>query len=166
MDEKVIKSKTPDQAIASLMRLCARREYSSFDARRLLVRWNVCREEHDRIVARLQKERFIDDGRYAEAFVREKIKLSRWGERKIVSALRAKRISGEIISEVLGQYISREESSERLYEALSRKLRTIKYKDIYDLRAKLMRYGAGLGHDFDAIADCIEKLTKELNNED
>lgn len=166
MDEKVIKSKTPEQAISSLMRLCARREYTVFDARRLLIRWNVERSTHDNIVARLQKERFIDDARYADAFVREKIKLSAWGRRKIVTALRAKRIAPDIIDQALEQYTSHEESADRLLTALTRKLRTLKYKDRYDLRAKLMRYGVGLGYDFDTTADCIEKLINTTDNED
>lgn len=166
MDQTLKKSKTPQQAIASLMRLCARREYTTFDARRLMFRWGVDPSAHDQIVARLHKERFIDDARYAEAFVREKIKLSSWGERKIVAALRAKHITTEVINSILEQYVSREDSSERLTTALQRKLRTVKYKDTYDLRAKLMRYGASLGHDFDAIADCIDKLIKNTPNED
>ncbi len=163
MDQTLKKSKTPEQALSSLMRLCARREYCTSDARRLLVRWGVEPSAHNGVVERLTRERFIDDRRYAEAFVREKLKLSAWGEFKITSTLRAKRIPADIITEVLDEHTDRSTNSDRLTTALTRKLRNIKYKDAYDLRAKLMRYGAGLGHDFDSVAECVAKLLKDYD---
>ncbi len=166
MDQTLKRSKTPEQALASLMRLCARREYCTSDARRLLMRWGVERDQHDRIVARLCSERFIDDRRYAEAYVREKLKFSAWGSRKIATALRAKHIEREIIEQTLEQYVSHKESDTRLQTALARKLRNIKYKDRYDLRGKLLRYGAGLGFDFESVAECIDNLLKEYDFED
>ena len=35
------------------------------------------------MLQKLLADRFIDDNRYAEAFVRDKIRLSGWGARKI-----------------------------------------------------------------------------------
>ena len=166
MDQTIKKSKTPEEALSSLMSVCARREYCTADARRLMTRWGVAASEQERVIERLQRERFIDDGRYADAFVREKLKLSSWGERKITSTLRAKRIPSELIAEALERHSSREQNVDRLTTALTRKLRTVRYKDIYDLRAKLMRYGAGLGHDFDAVAECINHLLKNYDTED
>ncbi|MBP3426506.1 MAG: RecX family transcriptional regulator [Rikenellaceae bacterium] len=165
MDQTLKKSKTPEQALTSLMRLCARREYCTSDVGRLLVRWGVEPTAHNGVVERLTRERFIDDRRYTEAFVREKLKLSSWGAFKITSTLRAKRISADIISEVLDEYSDRDTQTDRLRTALTRKLRNIKYKDHYDLRAKLMRYGASLGHDFESVAECVDQLLKDHDTE-
>ena len=79
---KIKRAKTADEAFASLMRLCARAERSSGDALRLMQNWGVAKEEQYRVLQRLQSERFIDDRRYAEAFVREKCNLSAWGPRQ------------------------------------------------------------------------------------
>ena len=49
------------------------------------------------------RDRFIDDGRYAEAFVRDKLRLSGWGEYKIRTALQRKRIDRELIDAALAQ---------------------------------------------------------------
>lgn len=163
MDQTLKKTKTPEQALASLMRLCARREYCTSDVGRLLVRWGVEPTAHDGIVERLTRERFINDRRYTEAFVREKLKLSSWGAFKITSALRTKRISADIITEVLDEYSDRDSNTDRLTTALKRKLRNIRYKDFYDLRAKLMRYGASLGHDFESVAECVDQLLKDYD---
>ena len=78
--QTIQRDKTAEQALASLMRLCARAERSSGDAMRLMGTWGVPTQERGAVLQRLVKERFIDDRRYAAAFVREKINLSAWGE--------------------------------------------------------------------------------------
>ena len=84
------RDKTPDEALAALMRLCARAEKSEGDARRLMRGWGVAEKDAEQVLGRLVRDRFIDDSRYAEAFVREKLRLSGWGEYKIRTALERK----------------------------------------------------------------------------
>ena len=79
MEQKVARTKTAEQALVSLMNLCAKSEKCSADARRLMRGWGVSVADAERVLQRLVAERFIDDSRYAEAFVREKINLSGWG---------------------------------------------------------------------------------------
>ena len=119
------KSKTVEQALASLMRECARSERSSGDALRLMKRWGLSDADAQRVLQRLQAERFIDDCRYAEAFVRDKLNLSGWGAYKIKSALRTKGVSNEIINEVVAPMIAATDMSERLEEIMRRRLRII-----------------------------------------
>ena len=51
--------------------------------------------------------------------------------------------------------------AERLELQLRRKMGTLKAKDGYDLRAKLLRFGAGRGYDFDRVSETVDKLIKE-----
>lgn len=95
------RAKTPEQALASLMRLCARAEKSEGDARRLMRGWGLTERDAEAVLARLVRERFIDDRRYAAAFVREKMRLSGWGEYKIRAALQRKGIRCEVIDAAL-----------------------------------------------------------------
>ena len=63
MEQKVgytKRTKTPEQALQSLMRMCARSERSSGDAMRLMKRWGVADEDARKVLLRLQNERFID----------------------------------------------------------------------------------------------------------
>ena len=94
---KVKREKTIEEALASLMRLCARAERSSGDALRLMNNWGIKKEAQNSILQRLTSERFIDDKRYAEAFVREKMALSAWGRYKIIAALK-RRVYAAILS--------------------------------------------------------------------
>ena len=149
------KPKSAQQAMQSLMRLCARSEKSSGDALRLMHQWQVPQAERQGVLERLIKERFIDDGRYAEAYVREKSRLSGWGARKIAMQLRQKGVSQAIIDEALGQLDSDVELP-RLVEKLRRKIRTTKYTSDYELRGKLMRYALSLGFDYDIAQRAVE----------
>lgn len=159
MEQKVKRTKTPEQALRSLMNLAARSEKCSADALRLMKGWGVADADAHKVLQRLVAERFIDDGRYAAAFVREKINLSGWGLYKITSALKRKGIDSATISAVLAEN-SDVDMSERLMGLLERKMRTIKAKNSADLRAKLFRYAAGQGYDFSTIKDCVERVVK------
>ena len=54
---------TGQQALAALMRLCARAERSEEDARRLMTRWGVAPADREQVLERLRRDRFIDDAR-------------------------------------------------------------------------------------------------------
>ena len=97
------KVKTPEQALAALMRLCARAEKSQEDARRLMRGWGLAERDAEGVLAKLVRDRFIDDARYAGAFVREKLRLSGWGEYKIRTALQRKRIDRALIDAALAE---------------------------------------------------------------
>mgnify|MGYP002602799956 CR=1 FL=1 len=99
------RDKTPEQALAALMRLCARAEKSESDARRLMRGWGLAERDAEQVLGKLVRDRFIDDGRYAEAFVREKLRLSGWGAYKIRTALQRKGIRRELIDAALAQAV-------------------------------------------------------------
>lgn len=162
---KVKRPKTAEQALASLMRLCARAERSSGDAMRLMATWMVPEGDRQRVLQRLIKDRFIDDSRYAEAFVREKSNLSAWGEYKIRATLRRKGIADEIINSALLQ-MPTEQNIERLTERLKRKMRTIKYDTTYQLKTKLIRHALSLGFSMDDVLKCVEEVMRYINTEE
>ena len=162
---KVKRPKTAEQALASLMRLCARAERSSGDAMRLMATWMVPEGDRQRVLQRLIKDRFIDDSRYAEAFVREKSNLSAWGEYKIRATLRRKGIADEIINNAL-QQMPTEQNIERLTERLKRKMRTIKYDTTYQLKTKLIRHALSLGFSMDDVLKCVEEVMRDINTEE
>lgn len=151
------RSKTPAEAMQSLMRLCARAEKSSGDALRLMRTWGVAESERRGVLEQLIAQRYIDDKRYAEAYVREKTQLSGWGARKIAMQLRQKGVAQEIIRNALGA-LDADNMEERLYERLARKSRNVKAANSYELRGKLLRYGLSLGYEYDMCIGVIDKI--------
>lgn len=158
------KSRTPEQALAALMRLCARAEKCEGDARRLMRGWGLGEREAAEVLARLVRERFIDDRRYAAMFVREKLRLSGWGAYKIRTALARKEIARETIEEALGA-VDPAAQRPRLEEQLRRKLRTLRGKTPYELKSKLIRYGLSLGHPYEAVLDAAASCIGTENDE-
>ena len=156
------KVKTPEQALAALMRLCARAEKSQEDARRLMRGWGLAERDAQQVLDRLLRDRFIDDSRYAEAFVREKLRLSGWGEYKIRTALQRKGVRKETIDAALSQ-ADRSGMGERLAQQLCRKARTVKYTTQYELKTKLIRYGLSLGYDYEAVLDAASAMVRETD---
>ena len=154
------KVKTPEQALAALMRLCARAEKSQEDARRLMRGWGLAERDAEGVLAKLVRDRFIDDGRYAEAFVRDKLRLSGWGEYKIRTALQRKRIDRALIDAALAE-ADRSGMDERLRRQLERKARTAKYSTQYELKTKLIRYGLSLGYDYETVLDSAAALVTD-----
>ena len=159
---KIKRNKTADEALASLMRLCARAERSSGDALRLMQNWGVAKEEQYRVLQKLQSERFIDDRRYAEAFIREKCNLSAWGRYKIQSALKRKGIANDIIAEALAE-LNPTDNKKRLQDRLQTKIKHIKYDTAYQLKTKLIRYALSLGFDMDEVMDSVNEIIKNNN---
>ena len=155
------KIKTAQQALQSLMRLCARSEKSTGDALRLMRTWGVPEAEQRGVLDRLIADRYIDNRRYAEAYTREKSRLAGWGERKIAMQLRLKGVERETISVVLAEVLQDDSMAERLQEKLEKKLRTIKASNDYELRGKLLRYALGLGYDYDMAAEAVDRVAKQ-----
>ena len=154
------KVKTPEQALAALMRLCARAEKSQEDARRLMRGWRLAERDAEGVLAKLVRDRFIDDARYAGAFVREKLRLSGWGGYKIRTALQRKRIDRALIDAALAE-ADRSGMDERLRRQLERKARTAKYTTQYELKTKLIRYGLSLGYDYETVVEAASGLVTD-----
>lgn len=153
------KAKTPEQALAALMRLAARSEKSSGDALRLMRTWGVDPTRQQGVLDKLIEQKFIDDRRYAEAYVREKSRLNGWGTYKIRSMLAAKGIAKELIESALSQ-VEKTASRDRLAEMMERKMKTTKADDPYKLKGKLLRYGLSLGYEYEDVMQAVEKIVE------
>lgn len=154
------KTKSAEQALQSLMHLCARGERSTGDALRLMRTWGVPEGERTAVVEKLVAQRYIDNRRYAEAYTREKSNLAGWGPKKIALQLRIKGIESHIIAETL-RMLDDETRRTHLDERLRRKLRTTKAATSYELRGKLLRYALSLGYDYDMSHSAVERLLNE-----
>lgn len=149
------KNITEQEAFLQLAALCAQAEHCEQEMRDKLKRWELDTAAADRIIARLQKERYIDDARYARAFVKDKIRYNKWGRRKVEQALWQKRIANDIRQQVLGE-IDENEYLDVLRPLLKQKRRTTKAENDYALNQKLVRFALGRGFTFDLIRQCLD----------
>ncbi len=145
---------TEQQALQRLMALCARGEHSSGEMLEKMRRWNVDDEAQARIMQRLINERYVDDERFARAFVNDKIKYNQWGSRRIEQALWQKGIDKETRQAVLAE-IDDEQYLEVLRPLLKAKARSVKANSEYERQMKLARFAMGRGFTFNLIQQCL-----------
>ena len=149
-----MKVKTEQEAYLQLAAVCAQAEHCEQEMRDKMKRWEIDAATQDSIIARLVKERYIDNERYARAFVKDKIRYNKWGRRKVQQALWMKRISDDIQQRVLDE-IDEKEYLDVLIPLLKQKRKTIKAKNDYELNQKLVRFALSRGFDFGIIRQCL-----------
>ena len=148
------KDMTEQEAYLQLAALCAQAEHCQQEMRDKIRRWELDETVQNRIVARLVKERYVDDERYARAFVKDKIRYNKWGRRKVQQALWQKRIDEDIQQRVLDE-IDEKEYLDVLRPLLKQKRKSIKAESDYELNQKLVRFALSRGFTFDIIRQCL-----------
>lgn len=147
--------KTENEAYLALAALCAQAEHCQYEMLEKMRRWELPEDAQARVMAKLVKERYVDDERYAQAFVKDKIRYNKWGRRKVEQGLWQKRIDDEIRTRVLDD-VDDEEYLSVLRPLLKQKRKTIKAKNDYELNQKLVRFALGRGFTFDIIRQCLD----------
>lgn len=160
-----MKEVTEQGAYLQLAQLCARSEHCQHDMQEKMRRWGMSDEAQARVMQRLVSERYVDDERYARAFVRDKIRYNKWGRRKVEQALWMKHIDDDIRERVLGE-VDDEEYLAVLRPLLKQKRKNTKADSDYELNQKLVKFALGRGFTFDIIRQCIDGDIDEVDDEE
>jgi len=143
-----------EQALRRLAAYCSRSERCIEEVCRKMNLWEIPADSQNRIVQQLLQEKFLDEERYCKAFVNDKAKYNRWGIGKIRFELRKKQIPEPVIREAL-KNLDPEESRERLRLLIEQKKKSIKGKNDYDIRQKLLRFAASRGFSQEEIESVL-----------
>lgn len=143
------------QAYLKLAALCARGEHCQHDMTEKMRLWGIDDETQARVMQRLTSERYVDDERFARAFVSEKVRYNRWGRRKVEQALWAKHIDEHTAKAVLDE-VDDEEYTAALAPLLKQKRRSTRAASEYELTMKLIKFALSRGFTMDIIKRCIE----------
>ncbi len=149
------KETTEQEAYLQLAALCAQAEHCQQEMRDKMKRWEMAPEVQELVIARLIKERYIDDERYARAFVKDKIRYNKWGRRKVQQGLWMKHIDDDIQQRVLSE-VDDTEYLAVLKPLLKQKAKSIKAENDYELTQKLVRFALGRGFTYDIIRQCLD----------
>lgn len=145
-----------DKAYNLALAYIARRMRSEWELRDYFRRKGYDQELGDQILDRLAKLGFVDDEKFAEAWVRNRRLLKPTSKRRLIAELKQKRVPESVIDKALTE----DETDERtvLGELITKKRRQTKYND--DL--KLMQYLARQGFGYDDIKAALQEA-KENN---
>lgn len=147
------------EALMRAMGYCALAERCAFDVLRKLKAWGVEEECHDDILDELFREHYLDHGRYACAFARDKHRFSGWGWRRIEQELRLRQITSADIACAQQMLAEQEQEGDKLNEVLERKLRSfppsLEPRKVYE---RLVRFGLYRGYDYEAVVRTARQL--------
>ena len=164
---KMNNAKKPLTAVQALNRaaaLCSRSEQAPGDISSKLVTWGLSAQEADEVVARLTEQGFLNEERYARAFVNDRFSFNGWGKVKIVHQLRSKGVAAQVIQEALA-VIDEERYRERLVELLRAKWRTVKGREPRLAWAAMMRFAVSRGFESSIAGECV-KLVTHIDDQD
>jgi len=117
----------------------------------------------DNAISILKEHKYLDDERYCEMFINDKINISKHGVRKIKEALYYKGIDKEIIEEKI-KSISAESEEERALLLGEKKLLNIKENDNRKKMSKLSNYLLGKGFEYETVNKTLRKLLNADND--
>ena len=145
------------EALSRATKLCSLSEKCEQDIREKLREWKLSIENIEKIIIYLKGEKYLDEMRFAESFAQDKHRFGKWGKSKIIFALKNKGISPEVIDEAI-KNIDFEDYSEQLKSLLTSKFKSIKYKNLYDAKAKLYRFGMSKGFENELVLKTIDEI--------
>lgn len=160
MPKQPAKPLTPDQVLDKMAKYCAYQERCVKDVRDKLKTFEIPEEEKTKILDYLIDNRFVNDERFAKAFVRGKVNQSGWGLNKIRFHLMQKGIDKEIIAEALGQ-TDEEVYRQRLIDILKTKSKTVKATNDYEKKRKLAAYAMQKGFESSLVWSVVKDLDFE-----
>jgi regulatory protein len=143
--------------LSRAMALCSRREYCPEDIRAKMETWGLGENDSGKVIEILLKENFLNENRYAEAFVKDKFHYNKWGKVKIAAHLKMKKLSAAIIRSALG-CIDDELYRKTLCDLIASRRRNVKAKNQYDLKGKLLRYGLSKGFESSILYDILNEM--------
>ncbi|MBN2520267.1 MAG: RecX family transcriptional regulator [Bacteroidales bacterium] len=137
--------------------ICSLQEKCIFDVKQKLISWKLNNLEIEEIISKLVKDNFINEKRFAVAYANDKLKFNNWGKTKIRYALKEKKISDENIQIALNNI------SEGFYEKiikneLLKKYKTLKKGNQFEIKAKLLRFGASKGYEAGMLYPIIDSI--------
>lgn len=157
------KTVSADEALERLEALCARSERCSDELRVKMRAWGLGRDEAEGVLASLRERRFVDDERYARAYARDRWQLSRWGRRKILAGLGAKRIPAAAARAAVAEAVGQEEYYAGLLALARTKLVRLGGRDAgYDEGMKAMRSLVAAGYEPELAARALREAAQAL----
>lgn len=159
---------TIGQALDRLRERCSRCEYSTGQVRKMLHRWDIREKKcgkagfvHDEIeeaVGILVSERYVDDVRFAGAYVRDKARFAKWGPAKIAYNMKALGIEKNVIEDAIRENGDLFDDGV-LREMVARKWYSLKQEEgLQSKRAKVLRFALGRGFSYEQIMEAIKDL--------
>lgn len=151
---------TKEQALQKLKHYCTYQERSHYEVKQKLYELGVRTNDHDEIIASLIDEDYLNEERFAIQFAGGKFRMKQWGKKKILYALREKKVSDYSIKKALAE-INEEDYLEVLKKLAEEKYNLLKDEQYLERKKKTIDYLIQKGYEYDIVNTTLSSLTEK-----
>ncbi|MBU2940930.1 RecX family transcriptional regulator [Lacinutrix sp. C3R15] len=152
-----LKTYSLEEAQKKLEYYCAYQERCHKEVVEKLKNMRMIPDAIDVIVVHLIQNNFLNEARFAKAFVLGKFRIKKWGKNKLKQALQQKEISRTIIDIALKE-IAEEDYLETFNALAEKKVASIRESNIYKKKKKLADYLLYRGWESPLVYDAVNRL--------
>ena len=157
MEEEKRKIKlTPGIAKQKIESWCAYQERSHYEVREKLYSYGLYSSDVEQIITSLITDNFLNEERFALAYVSGKFKIKKWGRVKIKQGLKFKRVSEYCIKKGINS-IDPDEYEKTIHELIEKKSRSVKEKNEFKRKSKIAQYIISRGFESDLVWNALKE---------
>jgi regulatory protein len=133
------KTYTVDEAQKKLEGYCAYQERCHKEVRNKLREMKMIPEAIDKIIVHLIEHNYLNEERFAQAYVRGKFRIKKWGKNRLLRELKFRQISKYSIDSAMKE-IDLDDYYQTLDELVIKRITQVKEKNIYKKKKKVADY--------------------------
>ena len=153
------KTYTVDEALKRMERYCSYQERCHKEVVQKLYSMYMIPEAIDHIVVKLMQDNFLNEERYAKAFVSGKFRIKKWGKHRLTRELKQKDIGKTLITMAL-KTITDQEYIETFHALAEKRAENIQETNVLKKRKKLADYLFYRGWESHLVYDKVNELYK------
>ena len=151
------KSYNLEQALSRLQRYCAYQDRCHIEVERKLTEMRMIPQAKEQIIMSLIEDDYLNEERFALAFVKGKFRIKKWGRIRLKAELKKRKISKYLIKSALEQ-ISEKDYLFTFEELADRKANSIKADSILLKKKKLADYLIYRGWESSLVNNKVNQL--------
>lgn len=150
------KTYSVDMALSKLQKYCSYQDRCHKEVSQKLKEMRMIPEASEKIIAALIDGNYLNEERFAMAFVRGKFKIKKWGKRRLKSELKQRNISNYLLCKSLKQI--KDEEYNATFEALANRKAASLNGTLTIKKKKLADYLLYRGWESHKVYDKVNKL--------
>lgn len=151
------KSYTLEQALSRLQRYCTYQDRCHIEVERKLTEMRMIPQAKEQIIMSLIEDDYLNEERFALAFVKGKFRIKNWGRIRLKAELKKRKISKYLIKSALEQ-ISEKDYLFTFEELANRRANSIKADSILLKKKKLADYLIYRGWESSLVNNKVNQL--------
>lgn len=144
------------EAKIKLARYCAYQERSQKEVRKKLNELGIYGDDAEEVIAELITDNFINEERFAKAFIGGKFRVKRWGRNKILSAIRQYDVSDYCIRKGMKE-IDEEHYKSTLENLIESKNESVQEENLFVKRNKIAKFVIAKGFEPELVWQILKR---------